>query len=571
MRASFRIARNESMASILGSFACLVAMAGYQAPPADLVLTGGKIWTADSRQPEAEAIALWQDKVLAVGTDEQIESLVSPRTRVIRLAGRRVAPGFSDSHVHLLAGGLQLSSVDLKDARDEVEFGARLREFARKLPPGRWLLGGNWDHDRTFGGALPTAALLDRYVPDRPCFLRRYDGHMALVNSRALELANLVPGTADPPGGVIVRDPRTKRPTGLLRDTAMALVEDLIPPLTDEELAAAVGAALDHARRVGVTSLDDMAGLSADDRRRLFPLYQRLAAEQKLSARIHLRWPLAAWRELAELGVQAEFGGPWLTIGGLKGFCDGSLGSSTAKMWQPYLNEPQSTGVFVTSPQRLKELVTSADRAGLAIAVHAIGDRGNSTALDAFAAAIETGGPRDRRFRMEHAQHVRPEDFERFRALQVIASMQPYHAIDDGRWAEQRIGAQRCATSYAFRSFLDHGVRLAFGSDWPVAPLDPLLGIAAAVNRRTLDGEHPDGWFAAQRLTVAEALEAYTVGSAYAVRREHERGSLAPGKLADLVVLSRDIFDEAERDQIAQTKVLYTIVGGRVVFDAAAH
>lgn len=558
---------------MLSAFSCLaaVALAGYEAPPADLVLTDGELWTADARQPEAEAIAIWQDKILAVGPDGQIAAHIGPGTRVIRLEGRRVVPGFGDSHVHLLSGGLQLLSVDLKDARDEGEFGARLREFARKLPPGRWLLGGNWDHDRTLGGKLPTAALLDRYVPDRPCFLRRYDGHMALVNSRTLDLANINEATPDPSGGQVVRDPRTGRPTGLLRDTAMSLVDDLIPPLSDEELAAAVGAALDHARSVGVTSLDDMAGLSADERRRLFHCYQQLAAEQKLTARIHLRWPLEAWRELADLGLRAEFGGPWLTIGGLKGFCDGSLGSSTAKMWQPYLNEPQSTGVFVTPPARLRELVTAADQAGLAVAVHAIGDRGNSAALDAFAAAVDANGPHDRRFRIEHAQHVRPDDFERFRAGEVIASMQPYHAIDDGRWAEGRIGRDRCATSYAFRSFLDHGVRLAFGSDWPVAPLDPLLGIDAAVNRRTLDGKHPDGWHGQQRIKVTEALQAYTLGSAYALRREHELGSLAPGKLADLVVLSRDIFDETERDHIADTDVVLTVVGGRVVFEAAEH
>lgn len=545
------------------------ALSDSAVPPADLVITGGKIWTADPQQLEVEALAVWRDRILAVGTHEQIEALTGRDTRVIRLRGRRVVPGFCDSHVHLLSGGLQLSSVDLKDARDEAEWGARLRAFDRKLPPGRWMLGGNWDHDRALAGELPTAELLDRYLPDRPCMLRRYDGHMALVNSRTLELANIGLATLDPPGGVIVRDPETKQPTGLLRDTAMGLVDDLIPPLTDEELAAAVGAALDAARRVGITILDDMAGLSADEQRRLFRCYQRLAAEEKLTARIHLRWPLGAWPELAELGVQSGFGGSWLTIGGLKGFCDGSLGSSTAKLFQPYLHEPQSTGVFVTSPQRLKDLVTSADRAGLAVAVHAIGDRANAVTLDVFAAAAEANGRRDRRFRVEHAQHLRPQDFERFAARGVIASMQPYHAIDDGRWAEQRLGAERCASSYAFRSFLDQGVRLAFGSDWPVAPLDPLLGIDAAVNRRTLDGEHPEGWFAAQRITVAEALEAYTIGSAYAVRREHELGSLTPGKLADLVVLSHDIMDEAQRDQIAETTVEFTIVGGRVVYQAA--
>jgi predicted amidohydrolase YtcJ len=536
-------------------------------PAADLVLVNAKVWTLDRARPEVEALAAWHGRILAVGSSQDIRRLVGPDTRVLDAGGRRVVPGFNDSHVHLLGSGLRLNEVALKDAADEAEFGRRLRAFDAKLPPGRWLLGGEWDHDRTFAGKLPTAALLDRYVSERPAFLRRYDGHMAVVNSRALQLAGITAETPDPPGGVIYRQPGSREPTGLLRDNAMDLVGRLVPATTDEEIVAAVRAALDEARQVGVTSMQDMDGSTPAARRRLFRLYQDLARAGKLTARIDLRWPLAEWKSLAALGVGANFGDDWVRIGGLKGFVDGSLGSSTARMFAPYLHEPGSTGIFVTPLSRLREDVEGADKAGLPVAVHAIGDRANAELLDIFAEVSRKNGSRDRRFRIEHAQHLRPEDYGRFKALGVIASMQPYHAIDDGRWAEGRIGARRCASSYACRSLLDAGARLAFGSDWSVAPLNPLLGIDAAVNRRTLDGKHPEGWFPEQKIAAAAAVEAYTLGSAYAAFQEKDRGSLEVGKLADFVVLPHDILAPTERDHIAQTQVLLTVVGGRVVHE----
>lgn len=537
-------------------------------PIADLALVGGKIWTLDEARPEAEAVAIWQGRVLAVGSSDAIRPMIGSKTRVVVLEGRRVLPGFCDCHVHLLAGGLQLRRVDLKNAADEAEFGRRLQAFDRRLPPGRWMLGGNWDHDRTFNGRLPTAAILDRYVPDRPCFLVRYDGHMAVANSQALKLAGITAATADPPGGEIVRNPASKAPSGILRDAAMGLVSEIAPDISDDEMTESILAALELASRLGVTSLDDMAGDGHEGRRRLLRIYQQLAREGRLTARIQLRWPLEAWSELAELGVQAGFGSDFVTIGGLKGFIDGSLGSSTAKLSAPYANEPNSTGIYVTAPERLGELIRKADAAGLAVAVHAIGDRGNATLLALFAEAAGRNGPRDRRFRIEHAQHLRAEDFAKFSAGGVIASMQPYHAIDDGRWAEGRIGVERCRSSYAFRSLLDHGARLAFGSDWPVAPLDPLAGIDAAVNRRTLDGLHPNGWFPEQRISIVEAIRAYTLDAAYANSAESRLGSIAPGMLADLVVLSCDILADEERSRIAEAKVTMTVVGGRIVYEA---
>lgn len=547
---------------------CVLAFAFAAAPPlsAEVILIDGKVWVGAGHK-EVAALAIRDGRLVAVGATADIKALAGPKTRVIDLKGRRAVAGFHDSHAHMLGGGQRLAQVALKDARDEAEFGKLLQAFDKKLPPGRWMLGGNWDHDRAFAGRLPTAALLDKYVKNRPVFLRRYDGHMALANTAALKLAGIDSKTADPPGGVIYRKPGSKEPTGLLRDNAMSLVDRIVPAPSDEEVLEAIRAALDLARSVGVTAVQDMDGSDAATRRKLLRLYQQLHRKGQLTCRVELRWPLAEYQALAGLGVEANFGSDMVRIGGLKGFVDGSLGSSTAKMFAPFVNEPDSTGVWVTPPKKLRELIAAADKAGLSVAVHAIGDRANAELLDIYAEVIAANGKRDRRFRIEHAQHLRPKDYARFKELGVVASMQPYHIADDGRWAEGRIGKARCESSYANRSILDAGGRLAFGSDWSVAPLNPLVGLDAAVNRRTLDGKHPDGWVPAQKITVAEAVEAYTLGSAYAARREAELGTLEVGKLADLVVLSRDILARDQRDKIGEAQVDLTMVGGRVVYE----
>lgn len=534
---------------------------------ADTIFVNGKIWTVNKSQPDAEALAVWHGRILHVGKNGDVRALAGASTKVIDLHGRRVVPGFHDSHVHFLGSGQLLSQVDLKDAKDEAEFGRRLRDFDRKLPRERWLLGGHWDHDRTLQGELPTAEMIDKYVPERPVFLRRYDGHMAVVNTRVLQLAGITAKTPEVAGGVIYRKPGTQEPTGLLRDNAMGLVGPLVPRASEGEIAESVRAALAEARRLGIASVEDMDGSDAATRERTLRLYQSLARSGDLTCRVNLYWPLGQWQQLQKLGISRGFGGDWVRIGGLKGFVDGSLGSSTAKMFEPFVNEPGSAGVYVTPLQKLQADIAAADRAGLAVAVHAIGDRANAELLDIFADVARQNGPRDRRFRIEHAQHLRPEDYPRFRALGVVASLQPYHIIDDGRWAEGRIGAKRCASSYACRSLLDAGAKVAFGSDWSVAPLSALLGIDAAVHRRTLGGKHPEGWFPAQKITVAEAIEAYTLTSAYAAFQDKDKGSLQPGKLADLVVLSRDILADSEREHLAQTEVVLTIVGGKVVYE----
>ncbi|HMC90543.1 MAG TPA: amidohydrolase, partial [Gemmataceae bacterium] len=401
-----------SISLVLSSAAPLSAQAN--GARADLVLINGKIWTVNKAQPEADALAVGHGRILAVGSNADIRALGGANTHVIDLKGRRVLPGFYDSHIHLLGSGERLSEVALKDAENEEEFGRRLREFDQKLPRDRWLTGGEWDHDRTFKGELPTAELIDKYVPNRPVFLRRYDGHMGVVNTRLLKMANITAQTPDPAGGVVYRKPGSKEPTGLLRDNAMNLLGGLFPPTSDAEVAEAVRAALAEMRREGVTSAQDMDGSGDATRQKLFRTYQELARSGQLTARIDLRWPLAQWQQLARLGVEAGFGDDWVKIGGVKGFVDGSLGSSTAKMYEPFLNEPGSTGVYVTPLNKLREYILGADKAGLSVALHAIGDRANAELLDIYAEVATLNGPRDRRFRIEHAQHLRPEDYRRF-------------------------------------------------------------------------------------------------------------------------------------------------------------
>jgi len=530
-------------------------------------LLNGRIWTAAS-PPWAEALLVRDGHIAAVGSTDEIRQQVGPDAERIDLRGRLVVPGFHDSHLHSTGGALQLGKVELKDAADEGEFGRRLQREDRRLPPGRWMTGGRWDHDRTFAGALPTAALIDCYVPERPVFLRRYDGHMAVCNSRALELAGITGATPDPPGGKVLRDRATGRPTGILQDEAMALVWSLIPPAAEGEVAQAMRQALREAARAGITTIHDMMGGEVEVSLRA---YERLAQADELTARVALYWPLSAAAQAAEMSreLRGRLHADRLQLCGVKAFVDGSLGSSTAWFFEPYQHEPGHCGFPVARPDELSHALREADRLGLQAAVHAIGDRAIAELLTIWEQLVAGEAPRDRRLRMEHAQHVRPGDIPRFERLGVIASMQPYHLADDGRWAEERIGRERCGDAFVFRSLLDRGVRVAFGSDWPVAPLDPLLGIEAAVHRRTLGGRHPDGWHPEQRISVVEALRAFTADAAHAIFRGNDLGALQPGKLADLVVLSHDIADPAKQDAIAETKVELTMVGGRAIHEEA--
>lgn len=543
-------------------------MSQFEAP--DLVLHNGRIWTEWPAFPEAEAIAVRGSRIAGLGTSSEILALSGSATRVVDLQGRRVVPGFNDAHVHFHIGGSSLTSVQLRDATSESEFRDRIARFASQIPKGQWILNGEWDSERWATRRFPTSRLIDDVTPDHPVFVNRWEAHSMLANSLAMRLAGVDRHTRDVPGGIIERDAQGN-PTGIFVDAAKGLIERVIPPASRQDLQGFLRAAGKHAARHGVTSVQDMAFLNPQSMTgpaELLRAYQMLEALGELTVRVSLHTPLRFWKFLADLGVQARLGSEKLQIGALKGFSDGSLGSSTAWFLEPFTDQPESCGLpsdEMSDPDEMLRNVLEADRAGLDIAIHAIGDRANRTVLDFFEKALEQNGPRDRRFRIEHAQHLHPADLRRFGELGIIASVQPIHAVDDGCWAERRIGGKRAETTYAFRSLLDAGAVLAFGSDWWVQPLPPLDGIYAAVTRRTMDGKNPGGWIPAEKISVAEAVHAYTVGSAYASGEEKVKGSLQPGKLADLVVLSHDIF-QMDPERIPDARVDMTVFDGRTVF-----
>jgi predicted amidohydrolase YtcJ len=541
----------------------LVAADFSRTPPsADLVLTGGRIWTGNKSQPWAEAVASRSERIIAIGSNDEIKKLIDGHTRVIDLQGKLALPGFIDDHTHFIEGGFHLLSVDLRDAATPDEFASRIGKHAAKLPSGRWIIGGDWDHERWPGGPLPTKELIDRFTPNNPVFVSRLDGHMALANSVALRMAGVTKETKDPPGGTIVRDPKTGEPTGILKDGAQSLVDRVIPASTEAEMSEALKASLAEAARFGVTSVQDVTPWEN------YETYKRFRDAGTLTVRVYARTPMSQWKRQSDLVARQGAGDDWLRLGGLKAFMDGSLGSTTALFFEPFNDAPNTSGLMVDDniPEgKLKQNIKDADKAGLQISIHAIGDKANNILLNYFEQVEKENGPRDRRFRIEHAQHLLAADISRFSKLGVIASMQPYHAIDDGRWAEKRIGPMRIKTTYAFRSLLDSGATLVFGSDWFVAPISPILGIHAAVTRQTIDGKNPRGWVPEQKITVEEAVRAYTLSGAYAEFGEKNKGTLEVGKLADVVVLSQDIF-RINSDEIQKTGVVYTIVGGRIVF-----
>ena len=530
-------------------------------PVAELAIVNGRVWTGNKSQPWAEAVASRGERIIAVGSNTEIRKLVDSKTRVIDLQGKLALPGFIDDHTHFIEGGFHLLSVDLRDAPTPEEFARRIRDHAAKMPAARWITGGDWDHERWPGTLLPTKELIDRYTLNNPVFVSRLDGHMALANSTALRLAGITKETKDPPGGTIVRDPKTGEPTGILKDDAQDAVYRVIPAATDAERDEALKASLAEAARVGVTSIQDITPWQD------YEAYKKFRNAGRLTVRVYARTPMSQWKRQADLVAREGVGDDWLKLGGLKAFMDGSLGSTTALFFEPFNDAPNTSGLMVDDniPEgKLKRNIKDADKAGLQCSIHAIGDKANNILLNYFEEVSKENGPRDRRFRIEHAQHLLPLDIGRFAKLGVIASMQPYHAIDDGRWAEKRIGPVRIKSSYAFRSLLDSGATLVFGSDWYVAPLSPILGIHAAVTRQTIDGKNPNGWLPEQKITVEEAVRAYTSTCAYAEFGEKNKGTLESGKLADIVVLSQDIF-RINPDQIQKTGVVYTIVGGRIV------
>ena len=543
-------------------FALPGAMQAQSKPSADLIITNAKIWTVDKTRPNAEAMAVLGDRIVAVGSAADVDTWHGPQTKVLDAQGKLLLPGFNDAHVHFVDGGDHLQAVQLKDAATPQEFARRIGERVKTTPKGEWIVGGDWDEQKWSPPSLPTKELIDALTPDTPVWVNRYDGHESLANSVTLRLAGITAKTPDPAGGQIVHDAQGE-PTGVLRDAAQELIGKVMPPMTPAHRLRAIHQAMDHAASLGVTSVQDM-NPSYDD----VKVYAELEEKGALTVRIYAAPLETNWRDQARIGIRHAFGTPMLRMGAVKGYADGSLGSETAYFFDAYTDAPNTHGLLsdeMHPVSAMQQRLRGADAAGLQLCVHAIGDQGISMILDIFAHIQKANGKRDRRWRIEHSQHMAAKDFARYAQLGVIASVQPYHAIDDGRWAEARIGSERIKRTYAFRTFLENGVRMALGTDWSVAPLSPMWTVYAAVTRATLDGRNPEGWVPEQKLTVAEAVEAYTMGSAYAEFQEKEKGSITPGKLADFVVLSDDIF-KIPSAAIRNVKVEATFLGGKLVY-----
>ena len=531
--------------------------------PADLVIRGGVVWTGLSTgRAQPAVVAVRDGKILAVGDSAEIARYVGSKTQTLQAGGGLVMPGFADGHTHFIDGGFQLASVDLRDAATPAEFIRRLKEYAAARQPGEWITGGDWDHELWRGAPLPQRDWIDSVTPNNPVFVSRLDGHMALANSAAIRAAGVTRTTGTPPGGEIPRDAATGEPLGVFKDQAMDLIWRAFPAPSPEQRDSALGRALAHAASLGVTAAAHMNASWAD-----LASYRRLAAAGRHTMRMAVYLPLDDWRAVAESVAHGGQGDDWVRIGGVKGFMDGSAGSRTAYFFEPFSDSADYSGLMQHTEADMRTWIGDADSAGLQVAVHAIGDRANALLLAIFDSVARVHGARDRRFRVEHAQHLRAEDIQRFGVMRVVASMQPYHAIDDGRWLVKRIGPQRIKTTYAFRSLMMAETPLAFGSDWTVAPLDPLLGVYAAVTRRTLDGRNPGGWVPEQKIGVGETLRAYTYGNAWGMFMEQKWGALAAGRYADIVVLDHDLFAvPPESLGTGWVKVRYTIVGGAVVY-----
>jgi len=529
-------------------------------PKADLVIQGGSVWTGLSTgRGVPGTVAIANGKILAVGDSAEVARYVGAQTRVLRADGGLVVPGLADGHTHFIDGGFQLASVDLRDAATPEEFIRRLKEYAATLQPGEWITGGDWDHELWRGTPLPQRDWIDSVTPNNPVFVNRLDGHMALANGAALRAAAVTRATATPAGGEVVRD-ATGEPLGVFKDQAMDLVWRAFPQPSPEKRDSALARAMAHAASLGVTATAHMSASWAD-----WAAYRRMQQAGRMTLRVAVYLPLDQWHAVADSVGRAGQGDDWVRIGGVKGYMDGSAGSRTAFFFEPFSDSAGYSGLMQHTETEMRTWIGAADSAGLQVAVHAIGDRANALLLAIFDSIARAHGTRDRRFRDEHAQHLRPQEIPLFGAQRVVPSMQPYHAIDDGRWLQKRIGPVRIRTTYAFRSLIGADAPLAFGSDWTVAPLDPMLGVYAAVTRRTLDGRNPGGWIPDQKITVGEALRAYTYGNAWAMFMDQKWGALVAGRYADVVVLDRDLF-AVSPESIGGVKVRYTIVGGHVVY-----
>ena len=548
---------------IFKAFIFLLIFSGCSKNTIDKIYYNGVVWTADQEIPSATAMVLNEGVFLFVGEDKEALSMATDRTEIIDLKGNFVTPGFIDNHVHFISGGLQLSRVNLNDVLSKKEFQARIIEFDRVLPKSSWILGGNWDHE-LWGGIYPDKSWIDEVVSDRPVFLDRLDGHMALANTKAMNLAGINSSTLDPPGGVIIRD-QNSDPTGVLKDLAMDLVQTIIPEESSEEMDRALDRAMDYALSLGITQVHDMGSWTD------LETYRRNHSKENLKIRIKIYPWYTNWKNIIKYVQDYGPGDDWLRWNGIKGMMDGSLGSRTAWMHKPYLHGhnhndkeklPTLGVITIKDTTDFKYLLRQTDNAGIQHAVHAIGDRANDWIINQFKDIANEHGSRDRRSRIEHSQHLSENAIREFASQNIIPSMQPYHLFDDGSWAHKRIGYDLLSRTYIFNTLIKSGANLTFGSDWTVAPLNPATGIFAAVTRKTRDGKNEDGWFPNEKISVEDALRCYTINNAYAAFWEKTTGSITVGKNADFIVHSMNYFD-IDPEMILESKILRTVVGGK--------
>ncbi len=527
----------------------------------------GKIYTVNENQPYAEMVMTEGNKITYVGKTNL--NIIDAQTSVYDLEGKLMLPGFNDSHLHFTSGGSYLLGINLRPALSKEEFVNIIKDYSEgkdgtsgTLTEGMWITGGRWDHELWPDKTLPSKELIDPVSENTPVFVSRIDGHVGIANSKALELAGITKYTRDPDGGLIERDPETGEPTGILKDNAMDLVFKVIPPPSLEENVEATLRALEEARKFGITSVQDMTQPGE------LEAYRQVLENGELTCRIYSIWPIDKYEDIVRAGITVGNEEGLIKRGGLKGYADGSLGASTAWFFEPYVQDPSNYGLpmDVVTNGNLEKWAFDADGNRLQLCVHTIGDRANAFMLDLYEKIKKENSPWERRFRIEHAQHIRKEDLKRFAEIGVVASVQPYHCIDDGVWAEKRIGPERIKTTHPYRSLLKSGAVVAFGTDWPVAPLNPLFGIYAAVTRQTVDGKNPDGWIPEEKISVEDAIKCYTLNAAYASYEEKIKGSIEVGKLADFVVLSEDILS-IDPGKIKDVKVTMTIFDGEIVYE----
>jgi len=525
---------------------------------ADLILKNGVIFTG-TKNEIVDAVAIQKDRIIAAGSFNDMDKFVTDNTRIIDLGEKFACAGFNDAHLHLLSGGLSMLEVDLTGASSRREIRRRVANKLKTLAPGSWIIGRGWDQNLLPDKKWPTRRVLDMVAPDVPIYLKRICGHAVLVNTKALRIAHITKDTPDPPGGEIVRDRKTGEPIGILKESAMELVSQYIPEPSKEQKIQAVKRALDEFRRFGITSVQE--NTSAD----MLRIYSDLEKQGELTCRITEMVPVETGFDKCEK-LRKKYTGPYVRFGLLKAFADGSLGARSAALFEPYSDNPSTKGLLQYSQDEINALVAEADKRGFQMGIHAIGTRANYMILNAYEFAQKVNGKRDSRHRIEHAQVLVRDEIPRFKELGVIASMQPFHCIDDMHWAEKFIGPRRCRYAYAWKSLMNSGADIAFGTDWPIAPLNPLVSIYAAVTRRDTTGYPTKGWFPQERLTVKEAILNYTRGSAYAEFMEKEKGVLKEGMFADIVILDKNIM-KIPPEEILKTRVVYTIVGGKIVYE----